>query len=91
MFLTCGSGCWQCSENEELQNKVNLLEQQLASLSGDKLSLSSEQGIPEEYADELRKKVQYQVNTYCWDCPTLNGFSFLLSQVLGFNCFIFIW
>ncbi|TYH90206.1 hypothetical protein ES332_A13G034200v1 [Gossypium tomentosum] len=50
----------KCSENEELQNKVNLLEQRLASLSGDKLSLSSEQGISEEYADELRKKVQYQ-------------------------------
>ncbi|XVF01028.1 hypothetical protein REPUB_Repub04eG0052300 [Reevesia pubescens] len=48
------------SENEELQEKVNLLEQRLASLSGDKLSLSSEQGISEEYADELRKKVQSQ-------------------------------
>ncbi|XWS67846.1 hypothetical protein CRYUN_Cryun04dG0039700 [Craigia yunnanensis] len=50
----------KCSENEELQEKVNLLEQRLASLSGDKLSLSSEQGISEEYAAELRKKVQSQ-------------------------------
>ncbi|XWS54970.1 hypothetical protein CRYUN_Cryun10bG0135200 [Craigia yunnanensis] len=50
----------KCSENEELQGKVNLLEQRLASLSGDKLSLSSEQGISEEYAGELRKKVQSQ-------------------------------
>ncbi|XWS40087.1 hypothetical protein CRYUN_Cryun18bG0110200 [Craigia yunnanensis] len=50
----------KCCENEELQGKVNLLEQQLASLSCDKLSLSSEHGISEEYADELRKKVQSQ-------------------------------
>ncbi|XP_022747490.1 kinesin-like protein KIN-7D, mitochondrial isoform X2 [Durio zibethinus] len=48
----------KCSENEELQGKVNLLEQQLASLSGDKLS--SEQGISGEYADELRTKIQSQ-------------------------------
>ncbi|XWS62732.1 hypothetical protein CRYUN_Cryun06bG0036100 [Craigia yunnanensis] len=50
----------KCSENKELREKVNLLEQQLASLSGDKLLLSSEQGMSEEYADELRKKVQSQ-------------------------------
>ncbi|GMJ05621.1 kinesin 7.4 [Hibiscus trionum] len=49
----------KCSEIEELQGKVNLLEQ-LASLSGDKISLSSKQGISEEYVDELRKKVQSQ-------------------------------
>ncbi|XVF67787.1 hypothetical protein PTKIN_Ptkin10aG0149900 [Pterospermum kingtungense] len=49
----------KCSENEELQRKVNLLEQQLASVSRDKL-LFSEWGISEEYADELRKKVQSQ-------------------------------
>ncbi|KAL4274018.1 hypothetical protein GQ457_13G007560 [Hibiscus cannabinus] len=48
------------SEIEELQGKVNLLEQQLASLSGDKIPLSSKQGISEEYVDELRKKVQSQ-------------------------------
>ncbi|XP_021286027.1 kinesin-like protein KIN-7D, mitochondrial isoform X2 [Herrania umbratica] len=50
----------KCLENEELQKKVNLLEQRLASVSGDKLSLSSEQGISDAYADELRKKVQSQ-------------------------------
>ena len=61
LFFTYGFGYSQCSENKELQGKVNLLEQRLASLSGDKLSLSSEQGISEEYADELRKKVQSQV------------------------------
>ncbi|KAB2035978.1 hypothetical protein ES319_D04G191200v1 [Gossypium barbadense] len=49
----------KCSENEELQAKVTLLEQQLASLSGDKLS-SSAHGISEEHADELRKKIQSQ-------------------------------
>ncbi|MBA0842708.1 hypothetical protein Goarm_002515, partial [Gossypium armourianum] len=49
----------ECSENEELQAKVTLLEQQLASLSGDKLS-SSAHGISEEHADELRKKIQSQ-------------------------------
>ncbi|KAH1040434.1 hypothetical protein J1N35_042177 [Gossypium stocksii] len=49
----------KCSENEELQAKVTLLEQQLASLSGDKLS-SSAHGISSEHADELRKKIQSQ-------------------------------
>ncbi|TYI33859.1 hypothetical protein ES332_A04G164200v1 [Gossypium tomentosum] len=49
----------KCSENEELQAKVTLLEQQLASLSGNKLS-SSAHGISEEHADELRKKIQSQ-------------------------------
>ncbi|GMI88139.1 kinesin 7.4 [Hibiscus trionum] len=50
----------KCYENEEFQKKVKLLEQRLTSLSGDKLPLSSEQGIFEEYSDEFRKKVQYQ-------------------------------
>ncbi|GMJ09750.1 kinesin 7.4 [Hibiscus trionum] len=50
----------KCSEIEELQGKVNLLEQQLASPSSDKISLSSKQGISEEYVDELRKKLQSQ-------------------------------
>ncbi|KAK8613712.1 hypothetical protein V6N13_101469 [Hibiscus sabdariffa] len=50
----------KCSENEELQTKVNLLEQQLASISGDKLSSSSADGISEEDANELRKKIQSQ-------------------------------
>ncbi|KAA3464711.1 kinesin-related protein 11-like [Gossypium australe] len=57
----------KCSENEELQAKVTLLEQQLASLSGDKLS-SSAHGISEEHADELRKKIQSQVEGKRFDC-----------------------
>ncbi|GLT86165.1 hypothetical protein SLE2022_043230 [Rubroshorea leprosula] len=50
----------KCAENQELEEKVNLLEQRLASLSGDKPLVSSEQGTSEEYVDELRKKVQTQ-------------------------------
>ncbi|KAL5855921.1 hypothetical protein ACOSQ4_005723 [Xanthoceras sorbifolium] len=48
------------SENSELQEKVNLLEHRLASVIGDKSSRSFEQGISDEYIDELRKKVQAQ-------------------------------
>ncbi|XP_044487977.1 kinesin-like protein KIN-7D, mitochondrial isoform X2 [Mangifera indica] len=51
----------KCSENKELQEKVNLLEQQLASVTSDKSSVSSEQGVSEEHVDELRRKVQSQV------------------------------
>lgn len=47
-------------ENKEFQDKVNLLQQQLASVTGDKSTFSSEQCISEEYVDELRKKVQSQ-------------------------------
>ncbi|GMJ06911.1 kinesin 7.4 [Hibiscus trionum] len=50
----------KCSENEELQTKVNLLEQRLASISGDKLSSPSAHGISEDDANELRKKIQSQ-------------------------------
>ncbi|CAN0910498.1 Kinesin-like protein KIN-7D, mitochondrial [Linum grandiflorum] len=46
----------KCLENKELEEKLNLLEHRLASLSGDK----SEQSVPEEYVDELRKKIQSQ-------------------------------
>lgn len=76
LFFTYGFGCWQCSEIEELQEKVNLLEQHLASVSGDKLLLSSKEGISEEYVDELRKKVQSQV------------IYLLLSQILVCKRFI---
>lgn len=51
----------QCAENKELQEKVEILEQRLASLTVDKSSVSSEQCASEEYADELKKKVQSQV------------------------------
>lgn len=50
----------KCSENKELQEKVNLLEQQLASRNGGKSPGCSEQGTSDEYVDELRKKVQSQ-------------------------------
>lgn len=55
-------GYGQCSENMKLQEKVNLLEQQLACQNGDKSPGSSGQGTSDEYVDELRKKVQSQVN-----------------------------
>ncbi|CAI0437859.1 unnamed protein product [Linum tenue] len=50
----------KCLENKELQEKVNLLEQHLASLAGDKSSLPSSQSVPEEFVDELKKKIQSQ-------------------------------
>ncbi|XP_042501458.1 kinesin-like protein KIN-7D, mitochondrial isoform X1 [Macadamia integrifolia] len=50
----------KCSENKELQEKVELLQQQLASVIGDKSSLSSEQCISEEYKEELKRKIQSQ-------------------------------
>lgn len=52
----------QCTENKELQEKVNILEHRLAvSVSGDMSSLSSEQCVSEEYAEGLKKKVLSQV------------------------------
>ncbi|XP_034681433.1 kinesin-like protein KIN-7D, mitochondrial isoform X2 [Vitis riparia] len=50
----------KCAENMELQQKVDLLQQQLSSGTVQKLSLSSEQGVSEDYIDELKKKVQSQ-------------------------------
>ncbi|KAJ6368713.1 hypothetical protein OIU78_001151 [Salix suchowensis] len=50
----------KCSENKELQDKMILLEQRLASLSGDKASVNSEHNMSEEYVDGLKKKVQSQ-------------------------------
>ncbi|KAE8008578.1 hypothetical protein FH972_005076 [Carpinus fangiana] len=50
----------KCSENKELQEKVNILEQRLISVTGDKSSISSEQSVSEEYIDELKKKIQTQ-------------------------------
>ncbi|KAK4424110.1 Kinesin-like protein KIN-7D, mitochondrial [Sesamum alatum] len=50
----------KCAENKELQEKILRLEQQLASLSGDKMSSPSEMCRSDEYADELRKKMQSQ-------------------------------
>lgn len=59
----------QCAENKELQEKIYLLQQQLASTSGDKSSLS-EQCASEEYVEELRRKILSQVITGSW---ILNG------------------
>ncbi|XP_050231711.1 kinesin-like protein KIN-7D, mitochondrial isoform X2 [Mercurialis annua] len=50
----------KCSANIELQEKVNLLEQQLASSSGDKSSLSFEHDVSEQCIDDLKKKIQLQ-------------------------------
>ncbi|KAL7125417.1 hypothetical protein ABFS83_14G115800 [Erythranthe nasuta] len=50
----------KCSENKELQEKIFSLEQQLASVSGDKVPSLSEIRVTDEYADELRKKMQSQ-------------------------------
>ncbi|XP_011092838.1 kinesin-like protein KIN-7D, mitochondrial [Sesamum indicum] len=50
----------KCAENKELQEKILHLEQQLASVSGDKMSSPSEMCISDEYADGLRKKMQSQ-------------------------------
>ncbi|XP_028080239.1 kinesin-like protein KIN-7D, mitochondrial isoform X2 [Camellia sinensis] len=49
----------KCAENKELQEKISLLQQQLASTSSGKLS-PSEWCPSEEYVDELRKKIQSQ-------------------------------
>ncbi|KAG8643964.1 kinesin-like protein KIN-7D, mitochondrial isoform X2 [Manihot esculenta] len=50
----------KCSENKELQEKIKILEQQLASLSYDKTPLTADHGVPGEYVDELKRKVQSQ-------------------------------
>lgn len=50
----------KCSENKELQEKVNILEQRFASAPGDKLSMSSEQFVSVDYVDELKRKIQTQ-------------------------------
>ncbi|KAI5673183.1 hypothetical protein M9H77_13547 [Catharanthus roseus] len=54
----------KCAENKELQEKIALLEQQLALVSNGNVSppltSSPEQSIKDEYVDELRKKIQSQ-------------------------------
>lgn len=52
---------YQYAENKELQDKILLLEQQLASLSDGKKTPVSGMCVSDECADELRKKVQSQV------------------------------
>ncbi|KAE9586627.1 putative plus-end-directed kinesin ATPase transcription factor C2H2 family [Lupinus albus] len=48
------------SENRELQEKVKLLEQQVASFSSGTLLASYEQCVSGEHIDELKKKIQSQ-------------------------------
>ncbi|OVA20397.1 Kinesin [Macleaya cordata] len=48
------------SENKELQEKVLMLQQQLALVAGDKSPLSSEQCASDEFIDELKKRIQAQ-------------------------------
>ncbi|GFP85921.1 kinesin-related protein 11 [Phtheirospermum japonicum] len=49
----------ECAENKELEEKIIHLEQQLASVSGDNKS-SPENHVPDEYTEELRKRIQSQ-------------------------------
>ncbi|KAM1457139.1 hypothetical protein ACFX13_035210 [Malus domestica] len=50
----------KCAENMELQEKVDQLEQRLASVSGEGSSSSSEQCVSAEYVEQLQKKIQSQ-------------------------------
>ncbi|KAL2490668.1 Kinesin motor family protein [Abeliophyllum distichum] len=50
----------KCAENKELQEKIICLEQHIASVSVDKQLSSSRHSLSDEYADELRKKMQSQ-------------------------------
>ncbi|KAK6121486.1 hypothetical protein DH2020_044765 [Rehmannia glutinosa] len=50
----------KCAENKELQEKIFHLEQQLASVCGDKVASPADKCVSDEYADELRKKMQSQ-------------------------------
>ncbi|KAK1439887.1 hypothetical protein QVD17_05711 [Tagetes erecta] len=50
----------KCSENKELQERITLLEQQLAAAQSEKVLSSSKHHGSEEYIDELRKKIQVQ-------------------------------
>ncbi|KAJ9537874.1 hypothetical protein OSB04_030607 [Centaurea solstitialis] len=51
----------KCSENKELQERITLLEQQLAAARSEKPSLSSKQHGSKEYVDQLQMKIQIQV------------------------------
>ncbi|EOA15945.1 hypothetical protein CARUB_v10004039mg [Capsella rubella] len=51
----------KCTENKELHEKVNLLEQRLNAVSSEKSSPScSDKAVSGEYAEELKKKMQSQ-------------------------------
>lgn len=59
---------YQCAENKVLQEKLLLMEQQLASISGGKIVSTSEMCVSDECTDELRKKVQSQVRCFPFTC-----------------------
>ncbi|KAL4037853.1 hypothetical protein IC575_001454 [Cucumis melo] len=50
----------KCAENRELQDKVELLEHQLASVTSNKLTCSPENCCQEKYIEEFKKKIQSQ-------------------------------
>ncbi|KAH6789395.1 Kinesin motor family protein [Perilla frutescens var. frutescens] len=51
----------KCAENKEMEDTILHLEQQLASVSSGNKSYPSENCVPDEYSEELRKKVQSQL------------------------------
>lgn len=62
---------FQCSENRELQEKVKLLEQQLATVPSGTSLVLTDQCASGEHMDELKRKIQSQVteNLYLkWYC-----------------------
>ncbi|GMH10704.1 hypothetical protein Nepgr_012545 [Nepenthes gracilis] len=54
------SGDWRLAENEDLQGKIQALEQQHSSPNGVKPSLSAEKCITEEHIEDLKTKVGSQ-------------------------------
>ncbi len=67
---------------------MNILEQRLASV--DKLSMSSEQCVSDEYIDELRRKIQSQVITLYFSLLYQNGLMdskvLVVDRLASFKC-----
>ena len=60
-MLTPSHTFFQCSENRELQEKVKLLEQQLATDTGGTSLVLADECASGEHIDELKRKIQSQV------------------------------
>jgi hypothetical protein len=60
-ILTPSLTFFQCSEIRELQEKVKLLEQQLATDSRCTSLLPADECVSGEHIDELKRKIKYQV------------------------------
>ena len=60
-MLTPSLTFFQCSENRELQEKVKLLEQQLATDTGGTSLVLADKCASGEHIDELKRKIQSQV------------------------------